>query len=169
MQKAHSHTVLAYIVLPLLVGRRFQVLFHSGPPVLFTFPSRYWFTIGHRLVSSLGRWSSQIPTGFHVSRGTRVSCLEIHAFRIQGFHLLWPAFPCRSTIHEFFDSTMQLQSHHARSHNPSYTTLAGLHVLGLGCSGFARHYFRNRFCFPFLKVLRCFSSLRSPLKPMYSV
>ena len=25
-----------------LVSRRFQVLFHSGPPVLFTFPSRYY-------------------------------------------------------------------------------------------------------------------------------
>ena len=60
-------------MLPLLVGRRFQVLFHSGPPVLFTFPSRYLFTIGHRIVFSLGRWSSQIPTGFHVPRGTRVS------------------------------------------------------------------------------------------------
>src|SRR3989339_1455990 len=71
MQKAHSHTVLAYIVLPLLVSRRFQVLFHSGPPVLFTFPSRYLFTIGHRVVFSLGRWSSQIPTRFHVPRGTR--------------------------------------------------------------------------------------------------
>ena len=58
-------------MLPLLVSRRFQVLFHSPPGVLFTFPSRYWFTIGHRVVFSLGRWSSQIPTGFHVSRGTR--------------------------------------------------------------------------------------------------
>ena len=34
------------IVLPLLVSIRFQVLFHSPPGVLFTFPSRYWFTIG---------------------------------------------------------------------------------------------------------------------------
>ena len=58
-------------MLPLLVGRRFQVLFHSGPPVLFTFPSRYWFTIGRRVVFSLGRWSSLIPTRFHVPRGTR--------------------------------------------------------------------------------------------------
>lgn len=33
--------------LELLVGTRFQVLFHSPPGVLFTFPSRYWFTIGH--------------------------------------------------------------------------------------------------------------------------
>ena len=71
MQKARGHTVASNIVLPLLVSRRFQVLFHSGPPVLFTFPSRYWFTIGHRVVFSLGRWSSQIPTRFHVPRGTR--------------------------------------------------------------------------------------------------
>jgi hypothetical protein len=28
------------------------------------------FTIGRQLVFSLGRWSSRIPTGFHVSRGT---------------------------------------------------------------------------------------------------
>ena len=33
--------------LRLLVGTRFQVLFHSPSGVLFTFPSRYWFTIGH--------------------------------------------------------------------------------------------------------------------------
>ena len=57
--------------LPLLVGIRFQVLFHSPLGVLFTFPSRYWFTIGHQQVFSLGGWSPQIPTGFHVSRSTR--------------------------------------------------------------------------------------------------
>ena len=39
--------------------------------MLFTFPSRYWFTIGRQRVFSLARWSSQIPTGFHVSRGTQ--------------------------------------------------------------------------------------------------
>jgi hypothetical protein len=43
LQKARRHT---YIVLRLFVGTRFQVLFHSPPGVLFTFPSRYWFTIG---------------------------------------------------------------------------------------------------------------------------
>ena len=30
------------IVLQLLVGLRFQILFHSPPGVLFTFPSRYF-------------------------------------------------------------------------------------------------------------------------------
>ena len=44
-------------VLCLLVNIGFQVLFHSPPGVLFNFPSRYCFTIGHQLVFSLGRWS----------------------------------------------------------------------------------------------------------------
>ena len=33
---------------------------------------------------------------------------------------------------------------------------------GLGCCAFARHYLRNRFCFLFLRVMRCFSSPGSP-------
>src|SRR5512139_1875857 len=60
------------MVLPLLVGTRFQVLFHSPPGVLFTFPSRYLFTIGRWRVFRLARWSSQIPAGLHVSCGTQV-------------------------------------------------------------------------------------------------
>ena len=59
-------------VLRLLAGARFQVLFHSPPGVLFTFPSRYWSTIGHWRVLRLGGWSPLLPTGFHVSGGTRV-------------------------------------------------------------------------------------------------
>src|SRR5699024_4040232 len=57
--------------LRLLVGTRFQVLFHSPSGVLFTFPSRYWFTIGHYVVFSLERWFSQLPTEFHVLRCTQ--------------------------------------------------------------------------------------------------
>ena len=57
-------------VLSLLVSTRFQVLFHSPPGVLFTFPSRYCFSIGHQVVFRLGWWSTRLPTGFHVSRGT---------------------------------------------------------------------------------------------------
>ena len=69
LQKARRHTTK---VLRLLVGTRFQVLFHSPLGVLFTFPSRYWFTIGHRRVFSLREWSPWIHTGFHVSGITRV-------------------------------------------------------------------------------------------------
>ena len=59
-------------MLPLLVSTRFQVLFHSPPGVLFTFPSRYYFSIGHQVIFRLGRWSSRLPTGFLVSRRTLV-------------------------------------------------------------------------------------------------
>ncbi len=58
------------IVLPLLVGLRFQVLFHSPSGVLFTFPSRYCSAIGCQLVFSLRRGSSLIHTGFLVPRAT---------------------------------------------------------------------------------------------------
>ncbi len=39
--------------------------------VLFTFPSRYWFTIGHTGVFSLTRWFSLIHMGFHLPHATR--------------------------------------------------------------------------------------------------
>ncbi len=68
LQKARRHGTSP---LRLLVGTRFQVLFHSPPGVLFTFPSRYWSTIGHRRVFRLGGWSPLLPTGFHVSGSTR--------------------------------------------------------------------------------------------------
>ena len=57
--------------LPLLVNTGFQVLFHSPPGVLFTFPSRYWCAIGHRVVLRLGWWSTQVRTGFHVPGPTQ--------------------------------------------------------------------------------------------------
>ena len=70
-------------------------------------------------------------------------------FHIQDFHLLWFTFPGNSTniILGFID-------------NPNPTNIT---IHGLGSSCFARHYFRNRVFFLFLQVLRCFSSLRSPL------
>ncbi len=72
MQKARSQPDPKIIGLLQLVGKRFQVLFHSPLGVLFAFPSRYWFTIGRQGVFSLGRWSSRIHAGFLVSRATQV-------------------------------------------------------------------------------------------------
>ena len=63
-------TTSHFNVLCLLVSTRFQVLFHSPPGVLFTFPSRYCSSIGHQVVFRLGWWSTRLPTGFHVSGGT---------------------------------------------------------------------------------------------------
>ena len=70
LQKVQGRTS---IVLPLLVNTGFQVLFHSPPGVLFTFPSRYCSTIGHQVVFRLGGWSVRLPARFHVSCGTLVS------------------------------------------------------------------------------------------------
>ena len=63
---------------------RFQVLFHSPLGVLFTFPSRYWFAIGHQGVFSLRRWASQIHTGFLVSRTTWDRSKEVCASFVYG-------------------------------------------------------------------------------------
>src|SRR6476646_6379476 len=68
LQQARRQTLK--VVLLLLVSLQCHVLFHSLPRVLFTFPSRYCFTIGHSLVFSLTRWSSRIHTGFHVPHAT---------------------------------------------------------------------------------------------------
>ena len=57
--------------LRLLVGIRFQVYFTPLIGVLFTFPSRYLFAIGHARVLRLGEWSPHVQTGFHVSRLTQ--------------------------------------------------------------------------------------------------
>ena len=67
LQKVRHRT---YKVLCLLVNIGFQVLFHSPPGVLFTFPSRYCFTIGHQVVFSLMGWSPLLHTRLHVSRTT---------------------------------------------------------------------------------------------------
>ncbi len=67
-------------------------------------------------------------------------------FHLRGFHSLWPAFP-----KQFYYSSKQL----IVVLNPKWIS-----SLGLGSSGFARHYSRNRFLFLFLRLLRCFSSPR---------
>src|SRR5271170_3259982 len=71
------------------VSARFHVLFHSPPGVLFTFPSRYLFTIGHHRIFSLGRWSSQLQTGFPVPRPTHERLQQSGCIRVRDYHPLW--------------------------------------------------------------------------------
>ena len=97
-------TPSGFNALRLIVGTRFQVLFHSAPAVLFTFPSRYWFTIGRQVVFSLGRWSSLIPTGFLVSRGTWGIVSESVEFGVRDFHSLRSAFPDCSPTQQICNS-----------------------------------------------------------------
>ena len=68
--RSTKSTISHFNVLYLLVNIGFQVLFHSPPGVLFTFPSRYYSTIGHQVVFSLMGWSPHVHTRFLVSRIT---------------------------------------------------------------------------------------------------
>ena len=70
MQKARRH--LSKRLRP-LASARFQVLFHSPPGVLFTFPSRYWSSIGLLGVFSLAGWCRPLQSGFLRSRPTQDS------------------------------------------------------------------------------------------------
>ena len=106
LQKARRHSAR---LLRLLVGARFQVLFHSPLGVLFTFPSRYWSTIGHRRVFSLGGWSPQFHTGFHVSGITRELPTQARAFRVRGSNPLRPGFPSGSATRALFDCALDRQ------------------------------------------------------------
>ena len=73
--------------------------------MLFAFPSRYWFTIGSQRVFSLGEWSPQIPTRFHVSRGTQDAASSPVHFPLRGSHTLWLRFPADSRNVRFGNST----------------------------------------------------------------
>ena len=68
--RSTKSTISHLNVLYLLVNIGFQVLFHSPPGVLFTFPSRYFSTIGHQVVFRLMGWSPLFHTRFHVPRIT---------------------------------------------------------------------------------------------------
>ena len=68
------------------------------------------------------------------------------AFRVRGCHPLRRAFPGGFRYAPFFRSLPALQPR------------ARLDARGLGWSPFARRYSGSHCCFPFLRLLRCFSS-----------
>ena len=129
-------------MVPQFVNTGFQVLFHSPPGVLFTFPSQYYALSVTKEYLALGGGPPDFPQGF--------SCLVVlwnmlalFWFHIRGFHPLWPVFPGPFCYHT---------SHLLQSITPACT-----HA-GLGSFHFARRYSQNRCFFLFLRLLRCFSS-----------
>ena len=81
-----------------IVGTWFQVLFHSPPGVLFTFPSRYLSAIGHQGIFRLSGWSRQIHTGFLGPRATWDTSQELTTFRLRGSHPLCRTIQGPSTM-----------------------------------------------------------------------
>ena len=116
--------------------------------MLFTFPSRYLSTIGLGRVFSLGGWARRIHTGFHVPRATQ------DASRLQSASRTGLS-PSVVRLSRRFRSPL---SCHVLVLQPQWNR----NPTGLGCSPVARRYWGNHFCFLFLRVLRCFSSPRSP-------
>ena len=82
----------------MLVNIRFQVLFHSPPGVLFTFPSQYCSTIGHQVVFRLGGWAPRVPIGFLVSDGTLDAAKLPSYFTYETFTLFGLLFQNSSVI-----------------------------------------------------------------------
>ena len=89
MQKARRHGIAP---LRPLVSTRFQVLFTPLFGVLFTFPSRYWYTIGLLGVFSLTGWSPRILTGFLVSRHTQDTATAYRTYQYGTFTLYGTTF-----------------------------------------------------------------------------
>ena len=96
-------------MLRLLAGARFQALFHSPPGVLFTFPSRYWSTVGRRGVLSLGGRSPLLPAGFLVPGGTLGHALEARAFAYGALTLCRAPSHASSAGHVLCDSSPGLR------------------------------------------------------------
>ncbi len=91
------------------------------------------------------------PQNSSCSAVLRCRLASVRAFRIRGSHPLRPGFPACSAMRR-----LRLRR---RSYNPGRRAT---HAPGLGSCAFARHYLRNHCYFLFLRVLRCFSSPRSP-------
>ena len=82
----------AYKALPQLVDTGFQVLFHSPPGVLFTFPSQYYALSVTKWYLALGGGPPHFPQGFSCPAVLWI-LLSLLCFRVRGSHPLWPAFP----------------------------------------------------------------------------
>ena len=111
------------------------------------------FAIGHMVVFSLLGWSPFLPSGFHVSRRT--------------------PDPARTRLDFAYGTVTRYGLSFNTVRLSSLRTSCGPYPVriptdGLGWSDFARHYFRNRLYFLFLRVLRCFSSPGSPRTTMCS-
>ena len=112
-----------------LVGTRVQVLFHSPPGVLFTFPSRYLSAIGHQRVFRLTGWSRQIHSRFLGPRATWDPLRQSAQFRLQGCYLLCRPFRMAFAYHADFLLSVRAPARTEGSHDPDTATPGGYHAV----------------------------------------
>ena len=89
LQKVRGRTIN---VLPQFVNTGFQVLFHSPPGVLFTFPSQYYALSVTKEYLALGGGPPDFPQGSTCLVVLWI-LLALIGFRLRGFHPLRLAFP----------------------------------------------------------------------------
>ena len=88
-KSTRSHVI---IVLPQLVNIGFQVLFHSPPGVLFTFPSQYYALSVTKECLALRGGPRMFPRGSTCLAVLRILLPELW-FRVRGLHPLWRDVP----------------------------------------------------------------------------
>ena len=117
--------------------------------MLFTFPSRYSYTIGLTGVFSLAGWARQIRAGLLVSRVTQ-DTTKLHSGSYTG---LSPSMiELSRTFYSLFEyHDVVLQPRKCIATHPVWALPRSLATTG----GIISYFL-------FLEVLRCFSSLRSP-------
>jgi hypothetical protein len=128
---------------------------------LFTFPSRYSFTIGHQEVFRLTRWSWQIHTGFLGPRATREHSTTVGMISPTRLSRSTAPLPRGFDYHTDLSLPEETVVSPRKVPQPRTRNAHRLsHANGLASSAFAHHYSRNHYCFLLLRVLRCFTSPR---------
>ena len=110
------------------MGTWFQVLFHSPPGVLFTFPSRYSFAIGRQEYLALDGGPPSFPherpsTWYSGGRSRRSVAFAYGALTLSG-----PPFLTGSTRDRFCNSSRSMQGPGTDSYNPDSETAATYHA-----------------------------------------
>jgi hypothetical protein len=145
-------------VLSRFVSTRFQVLFHSPSGVLFTFPSRYSFTIGHQRYLALRDGPRRFPPNSTCSVVLGIPTGRPLAFRLRGCHPVSPAIQCRSARRRFCYSLSPRQQEQVGPTTPKRKRLPSITPLRFRLFPFRSPLLGE---YLFLQVLRCFSSLRT--------
>ena len=136
------------IALQLIVGTQFQILFHSAHRGSFHLSLTVLVHYRSSSVFSLGKWASQLPTGFHVSRGTQEPQRSLLTFRYGTVTPYGAPFQMLPLVFRFLTPIVEVLQ-------PPASKLARFGLLRFRSPLLTELYL-------FLWVLRCFSSPGSP-------
>ena len=147
MHKVRSHPCWTEVQhrLPLLVGKRFQVLFHSPSRGAFHLSLTVLVHYRSSSVFSLGGWAPQFHAELACSALLRIQT-RLRKFRVRDFHPLRSAFP--------------IPFHYPLHPSVCPTTPVQPKPHWFGLLRFRSPLLTESFLF--LRVLRCFSSPSSP-------